>query len=150
MRMLFLLGLAFCCSSCASLVLKPVEYAWPVERVLELDGKGMVHDDRYMLTANMKPLFYEETQDSVNLYGQSVRVIRDVQGYYYMTAKGFRNVYIFEESEGELRLSTKVTVSERPMREPALNQRPPHIQLLNGSEPPKMLTSDGIVEGGRK
>lgn len=150
MRTFFLLGVAIGLSSCASLVLKPVEYAWPVERVLELDGRGMVHDDRYMLSANMKPLFYEEMQDSVNLYGQSVRIIRDVQGYYYITAKGFRNVYIFEESEGALSLSTKVTVGERPMKDPAFNQRPPHIQLLNGDEKPKMLGSDGIVEGGQK
>ena len=147
MRMFFLLAALVSLSSCTSLVLKPVEYAWPVERVLEVDGKGMIQDDRYMLTMNVRPLFHEETKDSVNVYGQSVRMIRDHAGYYYMTAKGFRNVYIFSESEGALSLSTKVAVSDRPMREPAFNQRQPYIQLLNGSAEPKMLSSEGIVEG---
>ena len=149
MRMFFLLVACAGLSSCTSLVLKPVEYTWPVERVLEVDGKGQIHDDRYMLTMNVKPLFYEETQDSVNVFGQSVRIIRDHAGYYYMTAKGFRNVYIFTESEGALSLSEKVGVSEGPMREPAFNQRSPYIQLLNGSGEPTLLTSDGIVKGDR-
>ncbi len=69
MRMFFLLVACAGLSSCTSLVLKPVEYTWPVERVLEVDGQGQIHDDRYMLTMNVKPLFYEEMQDSVNVFG---------------------------------------------------------------------------------
>jgi hypothetical protein len=146
MRSFFLLAALVSLSSCTSLVLRPVEYAWPVERVLEVDGKGIIHDDRYMLTMNVRPLFYEETQDSVNVYGQAVRIIRDNAGYYFMTAKGFRNVYIFTESEGAMSLSSKVAVSEGPMRDPAFNQRQPYIQLLNGSNAPQMLNADGLVE----
>lgn len=147
MRTLFLLAALVSLSSCTSLVIRPVDYAWPVERVLEVDGRGTIHDDRYMLTMNVRPLFYEETQDSVNVYGQAVRIIRDQAGYYYMTAKGFRNVYIFKSSEGSLSLSSKVAVSEGPMRDPAFNQRQPNIQLLNGGDQPKMLNADGVVEG---
>jgi hypothetical protein len=147
MRMFFLLAALVSLSSCTSVVLKPVEFAWPVERVLEVDGKGTIHDDRYMFTVNVRPLFYEETQDSANVFGQSVRVIRDYPGYYYMTAKGFRHVYVFSESEGALYLEKKIEVSKGPVSEPAFNQRPPYIQLLDGSAELKVLNSDGIVEG---
>jgi hypothetical protein len=150
MRTFLLLALGVSLVSCTSLVLKPVEYAWPVERVLQTDGNGQVRDDRYMISVNMKPLLYEETQDSLNVYGKSIRIIRDVGGHYYMTAKGFKHVYVFATSEGSLSLRNKIAVSETGLRDPAFNQRRPYVQLLNGSDKPKMLTPNGIEEGGQR
>lgn len=140
--------LLFLLASCATISLTPANFAWPVERVLTVDNKGMAKDDRYMISFNARPLLFEETGDSTSTRSIDLRVIRDAQGYYYITARGFRHVYVFEQGEGMLSLKTSILISEQGMRDPAFNQRQSFIQLLNGSEKPRSLTPAGLVEGG--
>lgn len=145
----FILSMAL--FGCASLTLAPVHYQWPVESVLTVDAKGMVDEARYNMTFNVKPLLFEETADSVHVSGIELRVIRDADGYYYMTAPKFKNVYVFASDEGKLKLAKKIQISETTgMAAPAFNQRPPHIQLLNGKEKPMLLSKEGIQPGGQK
>ena len=135
---------------CSSLALAPVQYQWPIESVLTVDGKGMVEETRYNMTFNVKPLLFAETADSVHVNGIELRVIRDMSGYYFMTAPKFKNVYVFASDEGKLKLAAKIMVSEKGLTSPALNQRAPHIQLLNGKDKPILLSKDGIQQGGQK
>ncbi|MBI2619610.1 MAG: hypothetical protein HYW57_05975 [Ignavibacteriales bacterium] len=141
---------AFLFGGCASLTLKPTDFGWPVESVLKVDGKGMVQEERYQLSFNVKPMLHEETGDSVNVSGITLRIIRDRAGYYYMTAPKFKHVYVFGTGEGSLTLESKIPISEKGMDTPAFNARPPHIQLLNGSDKPRLLSSGGILEGGKQ
>ena len=136
-------------SACNPLTLKPVNYAWPVESVLKADSKGMVEEERYMISFNIKPLMFEETHDSTKVQDVEIRMIRDLQGYYYVTARGFKNVYVFAGGEGSLKLASKIMVSEKGLDAPAFNQRSPYIQLLNGREKARRLTRDGILEEGK-
>ncbi len=135
---------------CASLTLAPVHYQWPVESVLTVDGKGNVEEARYNIEFNVKPLLFEETADSVHVSGIELRIIRDMDGYYFMTAPKFKNVYVFASDEGKLKLEKKILISETGIASPAFNQRPPYIQLLNGKEKSMLLSKSGIQQGGQK
>jgi hypothetical protein len=140
---------------CASLTLSPVDYSWPLESVLKPDEKGRVDEQRYNISFNIKPLLFAETNDSTHVGDISVRMIRDENGYYFITASKFKNVYVFKPAEGQMKLDTKILISQTGIESPAFNQRSPYIELLNGKEKPILLTKDGIVQpkapqGGQK
>jgi len=135
---------------CSSLTLKPGDFSWPIESVLKVNEKGTIEDSQYYFSINVKELLYEETQDSVNISNTAIRVIRNFEGYYFITAAKFKNVYVFEQVEGGLRLVNKILVLQDGIGNPAFNQRPPYIQLLNGQNPAVLLTKDGILEGEKK
>ena len=144
---LILLFLSF--AGCSSLVLKPVDFAWPVESVLHVDNNGFVKVDRYTISFNAKPLFFEETGDSTAYLDRDIRIIRDTKGYYFITAKNFKNVYVFTGIDGELKLSDKIEISEKEgMSDPALNQRIPYIELVDNGK--KILLSNEGIESEDK
>lgn len=134
-------------AGCSGLTLRPVDYAWPVETVLKVDGRGMIEESRYLLTFNAKLLLFAETGDSVNVAGATLRMIRDRDGFYFVTGPRFKNVYVFKSGDGSLTLESKIMISEKGMEAPAFNQRAPHIQLLNTPDKPRMLSKSGIEEG---
>ena len=80
--------------------------------------------------------------------GQSVRLIRSNEGYYFMTANNFKNVYVFTTGKGSLSLVKKLQINETGLKNPVLNQRPPFVELIDEGVTYK-LTSEGL-EGGKK
>jgi hypothetical protein len=140
---LILLFLSF--AGCSSLVLKPVDFAWPVESVLHVDNNGFVKEDRHTLYFNVKPLFLEETEgDSIAYLDKDIRIIRDTKGYYFVTAKNFKNVYVFVGTDGELKLDNKIEMSEKEgMSNPAFNQRIPYVELVDNGKK-TLLSNEGI------
>jgi hypothetical protein len=140
----------FLVAGCSPLVLKPAEFSWPIESELKVNSNGMVQEDRYSISFNVKPLFYQETKDSANVSGQTVRLIRDERGFYFITAPHFKNVYVLCQADGGLALEKAIPVSTDGLSSPAFNQRTPYIELLNGKDKPIMLTKDGIKEEGKK
>jgi len=141
--------LLFVAGGCNPLTLKPADFGWPVESVLKVDSKGMVQENRYQLSFNVKPMLFEETGDSVNVANTTIHVIRGTLGYYYITGPKFKNVYVFESAEGALALQTKILISPKGMSSTAFNARPPYIQLIHGNER-VMLSKSGIREGGKR
>jgi hypothetical protein len=142
----FLLVLA----GCSSLTLKPGDFAWPVESVLKVDDSGKMEDKQYFLSLNVKELLYAETQDSVNVSNVTLRILRDGRGFYFITASKFKNVYVFQQTDGGLTLASKILVAPNGLENPAMNQRPPYIELLNEKNPTILLRKEGIVEGEKK
>lgn len=140
----------FILAGCSSLILKPADFAWPVESVLPVDSQGMVQSERYSFSLNVKSLLFAETQDSVNFSKVNLRMIRNVKGFYFITALQFKNVYVFEQTEGGMKLKNKILVALNGLSEPAFNQRLPYIQIVNGQNPAILLTEDGIFEGEKK
>ena len=135
-------------TACSVLTLQPANFSWPLESILPIDEKGNVIEDRYSLEFNTVGLFYDEFQDSLAYKEKELRLIRDNQGLYFLTAQKFKNVYVFRADEGKLVLSNKIFISEFGLQNPAFNQRNPYIELVDGSN--KMnLTSEGI-DGGAK
>ena len=132
-------------AACSVLTLQPANFSWPLESVLPVDDNGKVSEDRYSLEVNTVGLFFEEFQDSLAYKGKEVRMIRDNQGFYFMTGSNFKNVYVFKVDEGKMVLSNKIFISEFSLQAPAFNQRAPYIELIDG--PNKMnLTHKGVVE----
>lgn len=138
-----LIPLLFTLSACSSLTLAPADFSWPVESVLKVNEDGFVKEDRYSLLFDTKNLFLEETEDSLSYMNKEIRVIRDKKGYYYITSDNFRNVYVFENGDGELRLDNKIPISETGISKPAFNQRSPYIELLEGSNK-HLIANDGV------
>jgi len=91
-------------------------------------------------------LAMEEFQDSTALIGTNLRLMRDGQGYYFVTGPKFKNVYVFTPGASELNLKSKIEVSETGMKAPALNLRSPYIEVVDGKGWRRLLSNDNIVE----
>lgn len=135
-------------TACSSLKLSPAEFAWPIESVLKINNDGFAKEERYSFSFNTKSLFMEEMQDSMAYVGKKLRIIRNQDGYYFITSKGFKNVYIFETSEGSFSLKEKITINETGLNNPFFNQRTPYIELIDGDFK-AYLTNEGL-QGGVK
>lgn len=131
--------------ACSSLMLRPADFSWPVESVLKIDDNGYAKEDRYTFSFNIKPLFYEELQDSLAYLDREVRIIRNKEGFYFITAAGFKNVYVFESSDSALEMEKKILVNENGLTKPVFNQRNPLIELIDGQDK-YLLTKKGIEE----
>jgi hypothetical protein len=140
---IFIFGLILF-SACASLILEPSDFAWPIETVLNIDDHGTIREDRYSFSTNVKQLFITETGDSTSYMNSTVRVIRDEKGYYFLISNGFKNVYIFNADDGRFVLINKVEVSEFGLDLPAFNQRKPYIEILEGEQHLAFINSNGI------
>ena len=130
-------------AGCSSLKLTQTDFAWPVESVLKIDGQGFVSDTRFSYSVNVKPLFLEETKDSLSFASKELRIIRDTKGYYYTTCTGFKNVYLFEVKDGAFKLYDKFQLSETGLQTPVMNQRPPYVELIDGANK-YLLNNEGL------
>lgn len=146
MKKIILLFIISIFAGCSSIILEPADFAWPIESVMETNENGLIQENRYSFSVNVKPLFFTEFNDSTNFKSESMRVIRGEKGYYYMIASGFKNVYLFYVDDGQMILRDVIFVSEFGVDLPAFNQRNPYIELLEGEESLLFLSSNGIKE----
>ena len=100
-------------SACKTFEVKNVNYAQQVESVLVPTESGEVTDSRYGISFNILPFQYKELQDSSSVQISEVRLIRNHNGFYFITANGFNNVYVMEPIKGGLNLITKLRKSLR-------------------------------------
>ena len=89
-------------------------------------------------------LFRAESGNPDAVADRPVRVIRDGAGYYYVTAAGFRHVYIFKGAEGKLTLKKKVLIDPDGMEKPFFNRREKGIELVAGGQT-YLLNKKGII-----
>ena len=143
---LFLLSLIT--AACSVLTLQPANFSWPLESILPVDDNGKISEDRYSLEVNTVGMFFEEFQDSLSYKSKEVRMIRDNQGFYFLTSTNFKNVYVFKADEGKLVQENKIFISEFGLQTPAFNQRDPYIELVDGTN--KMNLTHKGIEGGSK
>ncbi len=123
-----------------------VRYAWPVESVLTVGDNNMVEDGRHALTFSVAAIAQEELADSTSLRGKEIRLLRNDEGYYFLTGKKFKNVYVLSPGTGKLSVKSQIEVAPRGLGDPALNQRLPYVELLDGKTTMR-LTENDIVEG---
>ena len=143
--LLFLIGTF---TACSMLTLTPANFAWPIESVLQVNDEGEVSEERYSFSFDAKGLYYEEFEDSLAYLDRELRIIRDVQGYYFITGTKFKNVYVFKAIDGTMELNTKIFISEFGFGNPVFNQRTPNIELIDGERVLK-LSHQGIEEGNK-
>jgi len=134
--------------ACSSLTLTPAEFSWPLESVLKIDNNGFVKEDRNSISFDTKALFLEETEDSLGYAGKTLHLIRNNEGYYFMTAVDFKNVYVFTVEESAFSLENKIQINETGLKNPAFNQRKPFIELLDDGITFKL--SSEAIEGDVK
>lgn len=132
--------------ACSTVTLENADFAWPVEAVLTVNSMNMIEEGRYAFAVNVAPLAQAEFQDSAALRGKTLRVIRNSLGYYFVTGPRFKKVYVFRAGEGAFEGVTSILVSESGLNQPALNQRPPFIELVDSSVPPRYLTHTDFVQ----
>ena len=130
-------------AACSAFTLQPANFAWPIESVLPVDENGMVTDDRYSFSFDTRGLFYEELNDSSAFKGEEIRILRDANGFYFITVNKFKNVYVFKISDGTFVMDNKIFISEFGVENPSLNQRVPYVELIDGVNS-LYLTNTGI------
>ncbi|WP_114984115.1 hypothetical protein [Cyclonatronum proteinivorum] len=129
--MLVLLTLTL--SACGGqMVIQNVNFAHPFEMVMEADAEANVSDTRSGLTFSMDKILEKENISRADFAGTSVHMIRNQDGLYFLTAPGFRHVFILESGEGELKEAETVRIPGERLQNPAFNQRAPFIQLVDG------------------
>jgi len=145
-----LFGALFFLPSCASLTLQQVDFAWPVESVVKVNQQNIVDEVRYAISFRVAGLATEEFADSTALKGTTLRMLRSVEGYYFVTAPKFKNVYVFTPGASELTLKAKIEITKTGLKAPALNQRPPYVELVDGKDLKVLLKNDSIEEGKKQ
>ncbi len=141
-----IVGLAFLLPACSSLSLQQVDYGWPVESVLNVKENNTVSEGRYAISFNVAPLAEKEFEDPNALKGKEIRLLRSNEGMYYITGPNFKYVYVMTPQASELKLRNKFEVSKTGLKKPALNQRDPYVELLDGSDLRLLMTSDELLE----
>jgi hypothetical protein len=138
-------------SACKTFEVKNVNYSQQVESVLIPTEYGEITDSRYGLSFNILPFQYEEMQDSNSVQIDNVRLIRNQNGFYFITANGFNNVYVMKPIKNGLKLKEKIAVSENGLIKPAFNLRSPYVQLIDLETSEKYsLNEKGIKKEGGK
>lgn len=125
---LFSLAILLSATACSpSLVLQNVDYSQPLESVLVPDSDLNVQDQRYAVKFSIAPLLAEENMTETD----EIRMIRNRAGFYFVTASGFNNVYVFTPGESVLELVEKLFITENGLSQPAFNQRETYIELID-------------------
>jgi hypothetical protein len=124
-----------------------------VESALTVSSANTVEETRYGVTFNVAALAAEEFGDTAALNGETIHVLRSAGGYYFVTGPRFEHVYVFTPGEHCLTLESKVRVKEERengrngLTNPAMNQRPPYVELLDDGGFRILLSSGGTVTG---
>ncbi|WP_395069852.1 hypothetical protein [Gracilimonas sp.] len=117
-------------TACKTFVVENVNYAQQIESVLVPDEDGNVHDVRHGITFNIQPFQQQEFGETDSTEIKEVRLIRNADGFYFITADQFKNVYVMEPGKGKLKLKNKIQVSEERLNAPAFNLRNASVQLI--------------------
>jgi hypothetical protein len=138
-----IIGILVGCGS--QMAIKRVNYAQPLESVLETSNSGRVDAVKHGLSFNIKPIQYKETQDTSSVTTEKVHLIRNAKGYYFLTADGYSNVYVLQPAAGSLKLHKSIQITQEGLGKPAFNQRDPYIQLIDqATDETYRLTEKGI------
>ena len=144
MKKFILLILFIYIQACTPFKLSPVDFSWPIESVLRVNNQGFALEERYSMKINVMQLFIDEFGQVNNINDKEIRIIRNASGTYFITASGFKNVYLFKQDESSLLLIKKIFVSEIGLENPYFNQRDNHIELVFGDKKLK-LNNNGII-----
>lgn len=138
---------------CTPLQLQPADFAWQADEILEINSKGMVIAKQYSVAFTVTPLLAKEfaTDSMAAKNTNEVRLIRDKAGFYYLTGKKFKNVYVLAQSDGALAVSNTIVIyAEKAMDDPKFDQKESYIELWNGKEKFQLTKGGATVLGGKK
>lgn len=137
----------------SSFVVKDVDYSQRIESVLTPDENGVVYDVRHGLRFNVLAFQHQEFGDTSSIDIEEIRLIRNANGFYFITAQNFNHVYVMEPEAGSLKLVKRIKVAEDGLKSPAFNLRDNIVELVElESSEVFALNADGIKErrGGQQ
>ncbi|MFA5834188.1 MAG: hypothetical protein WDA22_12005 [Bacteroidota bacterium] len=138
---------------CSSLQLQPADFAWAAEEIVEVGAKGMVDAKRYSVAFNVTALLAKEfaTDSAAAKDTKEIRLIRDKAGFYYLTGKKFKNVYVLAQGDGALSVSNTLVISvEKTMDDPKFDQKDTYVELWNGKDKFQLTKGGAQPVGGKK
>ncbi len=138
---------------CSSLQLQPADFSWAAEEVVQIGQQGTVDAKRYSVSFNITALLAKEfgADQTAAKNTTEIRLIRDKAGFYYITGKNFKNVYVLVQSEGALAVNNTLTISaEKGMDDPKFDQKDSYIELWNGANKYQLTKGSAQPLGGRK
>jgi hypothetical protein len=148
LALLFLIACIF--SSCSSFLLENVTYGWSSEVFANPDNSGNLTIPKNSMSFNITKLFIEE-KITDNPSGFKIRIIRDDEGYYFITADKFKYVWVFESVEKSLKLKNKLElVKDTPLTDPKFNEHKPNVELFTKDGKKFILDKEGIVKNEEK
>ena len=135
---------AFAASCTSTMNISDVSFAQPVEFAVKADAKGNVSHRSSGLAFNISEI--EEAEPNKRPFSEQrlIRIIRDHNGYYFITSAGYQHVYVMQPVKQGLRLHRKIMVAEKGLRNPAFNQRKPFVELIDGVSGTYKLSIDGL------
>ncbi|MFA6455612.1 MAG: hypothetical protein WCW40_02230 [Bacteroidota bacterium] len=144
---------SFIVVGCSSLQLQPADFSWAAEEIVEVGNKGMVDAKRYSVAFNITALlakeFAADTMAAKNT--KEIRLIRDKAGFYYLTGKKFKSVYVLAQSDGALAVSNAVVISaEKGMDDPKFDQKDSYIELWSGKDKYQVTKGGAQLLGAKK
>lgn len=144
---LILTGVAGGAGCSPTLVIEDVNYAQPIESVLVPDSSGMVTDLRYGISFSLYPILEKEFENIPSQTIHEVHLIRNANGFYFITATNFRHVYVMAPAEGQLKQKKRILVSEKGIARPAFNWRPPYVELIGmDTDEIRYINENGILK----
>jgi len=138
---------------CATLVLQPANFAWPIE----LFWNPMPKHGAWMYdmnsTATLSRCCSKSGRIRFMYRRYTLRIIRDQAGYYYIHRQGFKNVYIFAQTKALWNWDKKIQVSEKELE--ARHSSKDFIYSALWMRKMKMwlrilINKDGIQQGEKK
>lgn len=144
--LVLIVGLGILLPACSTFTLQQVDFGWPVESVLKVKDNNTVAEGRYAIAFNVAPLATREFQDSTALKGKEIRLLRSNEGLYFLTGPNFKYVYVLTPGASVLKLWNAFEVSKVGLKHPALNQRDPYVELIDGKDMRVLMTSDDLVQ----
>lgn len=138
-------------SACGGFVVDQVNYGHQLETVLIPDNAGNVHDQRHGISFNVNPFEEAEWGQNTEADVNEIRLIRNDEGFYFITSPGFKHVYVMAPEKGKMKLKSKLLVSEKGLKSPAFNYRDTFIELVDLEENSvKNLTMSSVKDSAKE
>ena len=142
--LLFIFGILF--YSCSSFKIEAVKYGWGGEVFINPDENGNIIMSKNSMSFNILPVLKEENLDQ-KPKDIKIRIIRDENGYFYLTANKFKYVWVFISGESLLVLENKIEIyEEKTLDDPKFNEQKPHVKLFLKDGKEFLLDKKGIVK----
>ncbi|MBN1968469.1 MAG: hypothetical protein JXR48_06085 [Candidatus Delongbacteria bacterium] len=112
-------------------LISKADYNWPLEKVIQVtnDGLQVKTPDIFAFEVTV---FFEKEGIVLGEDGALIRMIMGDKGYYYLTAKGFKTVYVLQWVEGGLAIKKEIKVSDEGLINPFFNQKKTNVLLVDG------------------
>jgi len=145
-----ILILIFIFYSCSTFKIENVKYGWNGEYFASPDENGDFTIPKNSMKFNVLKLLEEEGLLN-KITDIKLRIIRDEEGYFYITADKFKYIWVFMPDESSLKLKNKIELLKgKSLEEPKFNEQKPNIKVFLKDKSEFIINKDGIIKSENK